>query len=311
MRKRIQNKIAESRYTLTFVALYALAVWYLAGLVEHQYYVQLACFTIGSYLMVELNNANALIRIFSRMISSAFVVLVAMSTFLFPSLRAALVTLCFISFYTILFHTYQDRQAPGLTFYAFFTLGIASVMFPQVVFFVPFVWLMMAFWLMAFSWRMWFASLLGLLAPYWFIVPWYLYQGLGHRLTAHVESLITFHPLPTIGTVGGIPLGILLAFAVVFTVGFIGIVHFLRNASKDKIRTRMLYYIFISMHLLTTVFIILQPQHFEALFGFLIVNASALFAHFVALTNTRFTNIAFFVITILVLALTGYNLWFV
>ena len=311
MRKRIQNKIAESRYTLTFVALYALAVWYLAGLVEHQYYVQLACFTIGSYLMVELNNANALIRIFSRMISSAFVVLVAMSTFLFPSLRAALVTLCFISFYTILFHTYQDRQAPGLTFYAFFTLGIASVMFPQVVFFVPFVWLMMAFWLMAFSWRMWFASLLGLLAPYWFIVPWYLYQGLGHRLTAHVESLITFHPLPTIGTVGGIPLGILLAFAVVFTVGFIGIIHFLRNASKDKIRTRMLYYIFISMHLLTTVFIILQPQHFEALFGFLIVNASALFAHFVALTDTRFTNISFFVITLLVMALTGYNLWFV
>ena len=311
MRKRIQNKIAESRYTLTFVALYALAVWYLAGIVEHQYYVQLACFTIGSYLMVELNNANALIRIFSRMISSAFVVLVAMSTFLFPSLRAALVTLCFISFYTILFHTYQDRQAPGLTFYAFFTLGIASVMFPQVVFFVPFVWLMMAFWLMAFSWRMWFASLLGLLAPYWFIVPWYLYQGLGHRLTAHVESLITFHPLPTIGTVGGIPIGILLAFAVVFTVGFIGIVHFLRNASKDKIRTRMLYYIFISMHLLTTVFIILQPQHFEALFGFLIVNASALFAHFVALTNTRFTNISFFVITLLVMALTGYNLWFV
>ena len=61
MRKRIQNKIAESRYTLTFVALYALAVWYLAGIVEHQYYVQLACFTIGSYLMVELNNANALI----------------------------------------------------------------------------------------------------------------------------------------------------------------------------------------------------------------------------------------------------------
>lgn len=311
MRKRIQNKIAESRYTLTFVALYALAVWYLAGIVEHQYYVQLACFTIGSYLMVELNNANALIRIFSRMISSAFVMLVAMSTFLFPSLRAALVTLCFISFYTILFHTYQDRQAPGLTFYAFFTLGIASVMFPQVVFFVPFVWLMMAFWLMAFSWRMWFASLLGLLAPYWFIVPWYLYQGLGHRLTAHLESLITFHPLPTIGTVGGIPLGILLAFAVVFTVGFIGIVHFLRNASKDKIRTRMLYYIFISMHLLTTVFIILQPQHFEALFGFLIVNASALFAHFVALTNTRFTNISFFVITLLVMALTGYNLWFV
>ena len=88
-----------------------------------------------------------------------------------------------------------------------------------------------------------------------------------------------------------------------------GTIHFLRNASKDKIRTRMLYYIFISMFLLTVLFIIFQPQHFEALFGFKIVNASALIAHFIALTRTRFTNIAFFILIALVFMLTVCNLW--
>lgn len=321
--KRLQNRIAESHYALVFVALYALAVWYFGGLVEHQYYVQLFCFVISSYLMVELNNSNALLRIRSRMVSCSFIVLMAMSSFLFPSLRSALVTLCFVTFYIIIFHTYQDHQSPGYTFYAFLALGIASVMLPQVVFFVPFIWLMMAFWLMAFSWRMWIASLLGLLAPYWFIVPWYIYSGLEDRLIAHVVSLITFTPqtLPwgeqgwgsllhsPQGASGWVSLLMLITFLFVFIIGLVGTVHFLRNASKDKIRTRMLYYIFISMFLLTVLFIIFQPQHFEALFGFMIVNASALIAHFIALTRTRFTNIAFFILIALVFLLTVCNLW--
>lgn len=153
---------------------------------------------------------------------------------------------------------------------------------------------------------MFFASLLGIIAPYWFIVPWYLYRGLGDRLYAHVESLITFQPLVPYRILDE---HLLISFAMVFLVGIIGVFHFLRNASKDKIRTRMLYYIFITMFLLTSVFIGLQPQHFESLFGFMIVNASALFAHYLALTHTRFTNITFIVLTILMLAITAYNLW--
>ena len=314
--KRIQNKIAESRYTLPFVALFALVVWYAGGLVRHQYYVQLFCFTISAYLMAELNNSNTLLRLRSRMVSCSFIVLMAMSAFLFPSLRCALVTLCFITFYTIIFHTYQDRHSPGMTFYAFLSLGIASVMLPQVVFYVPFLWLMMGFWLMAFSWRMWTASLLGLIAPYWVIVPWYLYAGWGDRLVAHVQSLITFpspldshfSPLTSHFSVFSAQFSVITSFLFVFLLGVIGTVHFLRNASKDKIRTRMLYYIFISMNVLTTCFILLQPQHFEALFGLMIVNASALIAHFIALTRTRFTNIVFFILLAIVLCLTTYNL---
>ncbi|MBR2102258.1 MAG: hypothetical protein IJ928_05845 [Prevotella sp.] len=304
--KRFQNKIAESRRILPLMVVYALAVWVAAELVSRQLYVQLACFAVCAYLMVELNNSNSLIRIYSRMVSCSFLALTSMSTFLFPSFRAALVTLCFISFYTILFHTYQDRQSPGFTFYAFFALGIASVMFPQVVFFVIPLWLMMAFWLMALTPRMFFASLLGLVAPYWFIVPYYFYVGLQHRFIPHAHSIITFrplfpHPLPN--------LHLLLSFAFVLILGIVGTVHFLRQSSKDKIRTRMLFSVIITMFWLTTLFIILQPQHFETLFGFMTVNASVLIGHFIALTHTRFTNFAFKLMIIAVLALTAYNLW--
>ena len=149
--KRFQNKVAESRYALTLMAIYALGVWYLGGLVENQLYLQLAFLGVSTYLMMEINNSNALIRIYSRMVSCSFLALTSMATFLFPSLRESIVQLCLITSYTIIFHIYQDKDSPGLMFYAFLCLGIASVLFIQVLYFVPLLWLLIGFKMMAFS----------------------------------------------------------------------------------------------------------------------------------------------------------------
>ena len=193
--KRFQNRVAESRYALSLMVVYALGIWYLGGLVERQLYFQLAFLTVSTYLMMELNNSNALIRIYSRMVSCSFLALTTTATFLFPSLREALVQLCLITFYTIIFHTYQDKEAPGLTFYAFLCLGIASVLFVQVLFFVPFLWLLIGFKMMAFSFRMFCASLIGLLTPYWFLAPMSLFTGHFDAFVAHFIGIAQFRPL--------------------------------------------------------------------------------------------------------------------
>ncbi|MBR1401108.1 MAG: hypothetical protein IJ562_05885 [Prevotella sp.] len=304
--KRFQNKVAEGRYVLPIVAAYALGIWYLGGLVGQKLYVQLAFTVLSTYLMVELNNSNALIRVYSRMVSCSFLALTCITSFLFPSLRIALLTLCLITFYTIIFHTYQDKQSPGLTFYAFLCIGLASLAFVQVLFFVPFLWLIMAFYLMAFSHKMFWASIIGITTPYWFLLPFSLITDNIDLLAGHFVQIAQFEPLFQYQQLNGNHVISLLFIIMLYAIGSI---HYMRRSYLDKIRTRMLHFTFIAVGALTLLFIILQPQHMEPLLAILIINTSPLIAHFIALTHTRVTNIVFCVLIISALILTAVNLW--
>jgi len=209
-------------------------------------------------------------------------------------------------FYTILFHTYQDRQAPGLTFYAFLCLGIASLAFIQILFFLPLLWLLMLFNLMAFSSRMFWASIFGVITPYWFLAPVAVYLGYSEQLITHFLSIADFQPLFQYTDV---PEHYIVTFLFIILMAIIGGIHYIRKSFQDKIRTRMIYEFFLWMTGMTAVFIILQPQHTIILLGILIVNTSPLIGHFLALTHTRWTNVMFYVIIILTLFFTVYNLW--
>ena len=88
----------------------------------------------------------------------------------------------------------------------------------------------------------------------------------------------------------------------------IGIIHYMRNSYQDKIRTRMIFEMFITVDILSFVFIILQPQHFDNLLPIIIVNTSCLFAHYVALTRIWLTNVTFIVMCLATLGLTIFNL---
>ena len=256
--------------------------------------------------MVELNNTNALLHIYSRMVSASFLALTCTAVFLFPSLRSSLCMLSFILFCTIIFHTYQDKESPGLTYFAFLCLGIASLMFIQVLFFIPFLWLMMRFKLMAFSWRMLWASLLGIITPYWFLIGWAVYTNRFDAFIDHFVSIAHFEPL---FQYQHLTLNQLIVFGWVAIVALLGIAHYASQSVLDKIRTRMIYHIFMTLDLLIAVFIILQPQHFDILLYLMIVCTSPLIAHFAAHTHSRISNIAFNIIIFITLLITAVNLW--
>ena len=306
MAKLLQNKIAESKLTLPVTALYALTIWLLCGVAAGRWWLQLGCFAISTYLMMELNNVHVLIRIYSRMVSSAFLVLSCAACFLFPSWRVAVLTICFVAFLLIWFLTYQEKQAPGTTYYAFLFLGLATFAFPQVIFFLPVLWLLMATNLLSLSWRNWAASLLALLTPYWFWGCWLLYQQDFTPLVSHLASIADFQQ---VFDIDGIPHPQLLTLLFLMLLTVIGSIHFLHKSYNDKIRIRMFYAIFIWIDLLAMAFILLQPQHFDLLLPIVIVTTAPLVGHYLALTSTRFTNITFFTILLLAGGLTLYHLW--
>ena len=304
--KRFQNRVAESRIALPVTGVYAFAVCALGGLFTEQLWVQFVLLAVSSFLMMELNNVNALIRIYSRMVSCSFLVLAVMSQYLVVGVRCGIVQACFIAFYLFLFSAYQDNRAMGRVFYAFLMLGIASTMFVQILFFVPVVWVLLCTNLMVRSFRAFVSSLFGLLVPYWFMVAYYLYIDDVDSLLDHFLQIAQFGPV--LGWMD-MPVSHILTAAYVVILAVVGMIHFRLNNYKDKIRTRMLFEIFSVLALAAIVFMILQPQHIDYLLALLIVSTSPMIGHYIALTNTFITNISFYVMLVVALIITCVNLW--
>ena len=310
MTKRAQNRVAESRFTQPAVVVYAIAVWLASGqltpaTLQHGGWVQFACFLASAFLIVELNNSHALIRVYSRAVSCSFIVLMCAGNFLFSSISGAIAQLFIITFYLAIFRTYQDKTAVGWTYYAFLCMGVVSGVFVQILFFMPIVWMMMFFQFSSLSWRTFFASILGLLTPYWFALPLLLYWGNMEALPAHFATIADFLPPAT----AAVTVNELVFFIFVVLLGITGTVHYQRKKSGDNIRIRLFYDWFIVIWITAAIFLILQPQHYDILIRLLIINVSPLIAHFLALTNTRITNIAFYAISIAALLLMLFNLW--
>jgi len=308
MIKRLQNRIAESRYTLPITAFYSIIIWLIAGLVSQQWWIQFGCFVMSAWMMMMLNKENLLIRIYSRLVSSTYLVLTCAAVFLFASRACAIMQMgAAISLY-LLWHCYQDREAVGWTFYTFLSLGIGSIMESQVLYYLPIFWIMMAWFTYSLSWRTFFASILGLLTPYWFCLPYYAFQGENclDILLSHLSTLLDIASLPDYSVLN-ITKIVYLGFLVILMV--IGSFHFITTSYRDTIRVRQIYFSFIMIAAFSLFLVIIQPHCFDMVIHVLILAISPMIAHFFALTHSRFTNILFICTLTIILIFTGYHLW--
>ena len=301
----LQNRISRSRILLPSMGMYAIVVWLMCGLLSDHLWLQFACFVISSYLMVELNNSNALIRIYSRMVSCSFIMMACMSTFLLKSASAMLLSIFVVMSFITAFLTYQDKSSMGRTFYSFLSLGLATLLEVRLLYFAPVMWIAMFFYLRSMNIRIFISSLFGLVCPYWFVSLYLIYTNDFTLAVSHFSRLVKFGH---IADFSHIPVSALVSIYFVTTLSVTGIIHYLRNRINDKTRTRMLYNTFILFNLATIVFLILQPQLYMPLLTILIVTGSPLIAHFIALTHTWITNISFKAIVITALALTIINI---
>ena len=305
MVKRFQNKISGSRFLLATVAVITVLIWLASGLLTAATAINLAVTAATAYFLVELDTRNSIIRIYSRMIPSSFLVLSTMSG---AFVNDTFTYTCFLwtLFLMFLFSSYQNKAASGRVFFAFLFLGMSSLLFVQTLFFLPVLWLVMMTNLMSFSRRTFMASILGILLPYWFIGGYLLFKGDLTFFTEHFSEIAVFGNVFHFATMSNADY-VTLVIMVVFSIT--GIIHCMRNSNKDKIRTRMFCELIISLNLFATVFILLQPVHFTSILPVLTITTSALISHYIVLTNTRLTNISVYLIITAVYAATVYNLW--
>ena len=302
----LQTKVAESRMTLPATAAYAAAAWVAAGLFGGGLWLQFACFAASVAVMAEMNNACALIRVYSMAVPSAYIALTCAATLPNPSVTNAGAGLFCALAVAVLLRCYQDRLSTGHTFYAFGSRGVARLCQGQMVYFVPLFWLLLAIPLRAMGWRTAMASVQGVCLPYWLMVPITMYTCGLEALADHLSQLAAAGRVCDFGTLSANQVA---TFAFTSALLATGAIHYHRQRIDDKIRTRMFYNCFAAIGFASAAFAVLQPQHFGIAIQTMAIGTSPLIGHFMALTKTRATNVAFCAIVAAAISLTIFNLW--
>ena len=311
MRKpKIHNRIGCSVATLPICALLAAALWWWPqGAYSHGYAVSLLLVMFTAYIVAETNNTNMLIRTRSRMLSSVWLFGAACIASFHPFQPTVLAALCLaISHYT-LFRTYQKIEPVVDIFHSFVVLSFGALVFPPMVLFAPFfIWYLLVF-MRSLTFRGFFAALVGFVLPFWFWVGWLLWhQDLTPliewwgRLTSmvspnhavldpanyNIPNLISYAPF------------ILLALLAIWTS-----VYYLLNSYDDKIRTRMMLYIYVFQSALILLFSIVTSS-FQQPLPLLLLCLSPLVAHYFTLRNTWVALIVFILTLLAFVALASY-----
>ena len=303
-KKRLQSKIAGSKYSLPITAVLFATAWVGSGLTAPEQLVSLGLIMATTFVMARLNTVHAIMRTYSRMPSCSFLAICAicLPCFLLPS--TAMLPLCFCVACFLLFQTYQDKTATGIIFVVFAIIGASSLLFIQMLFLVPIMWIVMGTRMMAMSARTFWASILGLITPYWFAAVWFFYSSDIIQLVNHITSIADFSPL---GVYSWDVFSLM--FVLILLLCIIGTIHFVKTSHNDKIRTRMIYESFIFFNIAITAIIILQPVHMPKLLPIMAVSASPMLAHYATYTHSKFSNITFLLIVLLAIFSAAYHLW--
>lgn len=292
-KNRFQSTVATSYFTFPVAAIISTLLWCSEGIYTPDRLLGWAVCGLVTYLWVETNNAYSLLRIRSRLTAVVYALLMGGIFFLHPLQDGSYVVCCMVVSYYLLFGSYQLSHAIVPIFHAFLFIGIGSLFFPQLLYFVPFYLWYSASHLRSLTWRTFWSAMTGIILPYWFLAGYYLlFQEDFTPFLDHFRELTVFQPVCSANYAGWEVIRVApLAYVAFFS--FIGIVHYVRTSFNDKIRTRMMLYVLLSQEILITVFLVLQPVHFNLLFGLLAMNSAPFISHYFALTDTRLSHILF------------------
>ena len=164
------------------------------------------------------------------------------------------------------------------------------------------------------------AAFLGVSLPYWLLLPVYLFAR--EALTPHLsfcsldhqlqDPLQLFQPSHLLHLYQQLPLSQWVGTALFLVISLVSVVHFLRTAYNDKIRTRQYHYLLLLQVIPLLVVLGLLPQHFTTTFPLCIVTIAPLIGHYFALAKGRGLNL-WFILWLILFFLYGtanyFNLW--
>lgn len=279
----------------------AVAMWWLP---ERTFSVRcllgLVLCLLTTYIVMETNARQHIIRIRTRMMACVWLVLAASLSFMHPLEEPVIAAALLCVAYNLLFRCYQRHRPQLDIFHAFLMLGVGSFFAPVMLLMaIPFFIYTIAF-LRSLTRKAFWAGILGVIVPYWCYAVWCFITRDIESFVARLTDMARFE-MPSIEAVRSLPLVWQVSAAVVALLSIVSIVHYLRTNYDDKIRVRMILYIYVSQTLLLMAYLVLQPSHYQTTMALLIASASPLIAHYFALSKSILCTI-FFLLSLLLTA---------
>lgn len=305
--KRIQNRIGESRLLLPASLLITGGLWWLPQRpYTHWELGALAACLLTAYLITEMNNRNALIRVYSRSVCSVFLLFIGCMGMLhgwrlpwvaMPALVGALFMLTRID---------GVGNTVAHTFHIFVVLGVATLFSPYYIWFG-----LILYWHIAVSFRKltvkgFFAGLIGLATPLWVALCTCLITDRWTAVQAWCNELTDLQPI-TAEAFGRVDTGVLVCWGFLTVILATGSVYYLLNGYEDKVRTRHLIYLFMMQSAFTLALATLQPHLAQNLLPVMALSVAPLPAHYLTLQRTWWASNVLWLFILCLALLTAYT----
>lgn len=309
VKNRLQNKVAGSELTFPVCITAAVAMWWWPQqAVSARDFVGLLLCLLTAFVLMETNTRQHIIRIRTRMMSCVWLILSASLSFMHP-LGEPLVAASFLCIsYMLLFRCYGKRRPQLTVFHAFVMLGLGSFCAPAMLLMVVPYFLYIAIFLRSLTHKAFWAGILGVAVPYWCYGVWCFTLGDIEDFTTRMACMAS-HDLPSLEAITSLPLVSKVSAGVVALLGIVSILHYLNTNYDDKIRVRMILYIYMSQTLLLLALLALQPALYQTTMALLVASASPLIAHYVSLSKGIVNTIVFVVFLLLTAGMAALNLW--
>ena len=249
-------------------------------------------------LLLWLNRRFSLIRTKTLLPFLFYMLFLTIDSTAFFSFEGNINTFFLLIIVFYFFKSYQSEKFIEQAFNIGLLLSLGSLFSGQMLFFIPMIWIGLAC-MQVLSAKSFFASLVGILIPYWLVFCWFLYQKNLVGFAEPFYHLIQIKPLSVLDFNTSDWLRI--CFSGVITI--CGIVNFRMNSFKDKIKTRVYFYLLIALIVyvfLLLAFGILPMSEYIGIYYF---SVSLFAAHFFATVNTRMSTIFFYLFLITFLGL--------
>ncbi len=302
-----RTRIVSGTFTLPVAAVLTAVMWLFSGVTDSRAWAGLAVLGLIAYLLVELNNRNALLRVRSRMVSTVFLGLAAASPFFHVWDTAMMPSLALVAAYFPLFAAYQRRNAAGQVFHSSLFIGVGSLFYPPLLLLLAVLLFCLAVHLRALDWRSCLALLFGGLLPWYGLLAYGVWNGSLCALFSPYLAAFCFSG-PDYSALS-LPEMMMEGFVVLSSLA--AMVHFFRTAYNDKIRTRMYFYVIIAVEIVLLAALFAQPQRSDVLLRLLIVNSSPLIGHHISLGKGRWVNVWFAVCLVSLIGLLVFNVLYI
>ena len=279
----------------------ALGIWLIDGSGD---FTGMALTALTAFMIAELCNRNILLRYSSRMVCAFFVVLITASPFFHAFQSGHIIMQLTLLSYFSLFATFQQSNAPGLTYTTYLFIGIGALLYPKLIWIVPVYWLSQIF-LHSMTVKHFMASLLGVMTPLWIGIAFALFKDRWADADTHIQQMIAFQW----GGYDALSLKQWLAVIFASLAFFVGVCDFQSRNFFDKSHTRVVCDAIISFGVLDFILLMIQPTCFRELFPMFLVNSSILSGHYIATATGRAANFSVILISLAAVVLIILNIW--